>query len=62
MNFSFARFLYGILGAFLGDCIALSVSLDFSGSVNIKAMIIVSVVCFFISFCWWEHIIKFLSK
>ncbi len=62
MNFSIARFLYGILGAFLGDIIALGISLDFSGSVNIKTMIIVSAVCFFVSFCWWEHIIKFLAK
>jgi hypothetical protein len=62
MNLSLGRFLYGILGAFLGACSALGISLHFIGHLNIKVIIIVSAVSFFVSFCWWEYIIKFWTN
>jgi hypothetical protein len=54
MNLSFVRFAYGILGAFVGAGVCQVLSL------SIKTMIIVSAVSFFVSFCWWEYIIRFL--
>ncbi len=54
MNFSFVRFIYGILGAILGAGVCLTFTL------NSRIIIIISSVCFFVAFCWWEYIIKFL--
>jgi len=67
MNLILARFVHGILGAILGAGLTLCVCWDLSGwdfsrSLNIKAIIFVSVVSFFVSFCCWERIVKLLTK
>jgi hypothetical protein len=62
MNLTLDRFLYGILGAFLGACLGLCICWDSLHGINIKAIIIISVVSFIVSFFWWEKIIKFLIK
>ena len=56
MNFSFIRFIYGMIGAFL--CAA--VSLHFTQ--NIETIITLSAVSFVISFCWLEYIYKFFCE
>jgi len=59
MNLSLARLFQGILGAVLGGSLALCICADFLGGINFKVIIIVSAVSFFVSFLWWEYIIKF---
>jgi hypothetical protein len=62
MNFTLVRFLHGLLGTIIGAIIGLLVSIKIYDSPDIKTIIIVSVISFFVSFCWWENIIKFLYK
>lgn len=59
MNFTSVRFLYGLLGTIVGAVIGFLASTKIYGSPNIKIIIIISAISFFISFCWWEYIIKF---
>jgi|WetSurMetagenome_2_1015567.scaffolds.fasta_scaffold35057_4 hypothetical protein len=59
MNFTSVRFLYGLLGTIVGAIIGLLASTKIFGSPNIKTIIIISAISFFVSFCWWEYIIKF---
>jgi hypothetical protein len=62
MNFTLVRFLYGLLGTIVGAIIGLHISIKIFGSPNIKTIIIVSAISFFVSFCWWEYIIKFWTN
>ena len=57
MNLSKDRFLYGILGAFLGACLAAGVSLELYGILNFRAIIIVSAVSFVVFILWGYYII-----